>query len=95
MANIRHPNFLLGLLAIILAAVALGFRSNKYEFDYYVAIAAAAVGVIHWIWSIIDVWKTDTMQGSQKIFWQIAVTAIPLGGMFYYMLHSKQDTIVD
>ena len=48
------------------------------------------------VWSIIEVEKTDTLQGSQKKFWLIAVIAVPfVGGMLYHLLHSKRYTIVD
>ena len=96
MANIRHPNFILGLVAIILGAIALGLRiiySN--ETASVLMIVAFGLGVIHWIWSIIDVSRTSTLLGSQKKFWLIGVIAIPIGGMFYYIMHSKRNTIVD
>ena len=96
MANLRHPNFILAVISIFIAALAIGFRANRHnEVGDVLIIIAAVLGAIHWIWSIIDVYKTDTLTGSQKVFWQIAVIAIPLGGMFYYILHSKRNTIID
>ena len=96
MANIRHPNFILAILSFIVAAVAVGLRtSNDHEKADVFMIIAIIMGGIHWIWSIIDVARTDSLHGSQKKFWLIGVIAIPIGGLFYYLMHSKRNTIVD
>lgn len=97
MANTRHPNFLLGLLAIIVGAAAIGFFANKdNQTGIILVYITAALGIISWVWSIIEVQNTDTLQGSQKKFWRIAVIAVPfVGGMLYHLLHSRRDTIVD
>ena len=97
MANTRHPNFILGILSIIVGAAAIGFYANKESSTADVLIIITAVmGVVSWVWSIIEVERTDTLQGSQKKFWLIAVIAVPfVGGMLYHLLHSKRDTIVD
>lgn len=97
MANTKHPNFILGIIAIIAGAAAIGFFANKENSTANVLVIITAVlGVVSWVWSIIEVQKTDSLQGSQKKFWRIAVVAVPfVGGMLYHLLHSKQDTIVD
>ena len=96
MANLRHPNFIIALIAVFFSLLAIGFRANGDNSTGDVLLYVAIVlGAIHWIWSIIDVWRTDTLDGSQKVVWLIAVIAIPLGGMLYYILHSKRNTIVD
>ena len=96
MANIRHPNFILGAFAVLLGAIALGLRTiYGHETASVLMIIAFGLGIVHWIWSIIDVANTDTLLGSQKKFWLIGVIAIPIGGMFYYFMHSKRNTIVD
>lgn len=96
MANIRHPNLILAFVAVILGVIAIGLytaRNNSVASVFMVI--AMILGVVHWIWSIIDVAKTDTLKGSQKRFWLIAVICIPFGGTFYYLMHSKRNTIVD
>ncbi len=97
MANTKHPNFLLGLLAILVGAAAIGFYANKANDTAFILIlVTAALGIISWVWAIFEVQTTDTLQGSQRKFWRIAVVAIPfIGGMLYHLLHSKRDTIVD
>lgn len=97
MANIKHPNFLLAVIAIIFGIVAIGLRSNRENAaGNTLSIISAGLALISWAWSIFEVQKTDTLQGSQKKFWLIAVIAIPMvGGMLYHLLHSKKDTIVD
>ena len=96
MANIRHPNFILAVVAVLIGAIAIGlYTAHNNEVAQILMIIAMVMGVIHWIWSIIDVANTTTLQGSQKKFWLIAVICIPIGGSFYYMMHSKRNTIVD
>jgi Na+/proline symporter len=97
MANIRHPNFILGIIAILLHAVALALRTTaNNEVADILSITASGLMVVSWVWSVIEVIKTDTLQGSQKKFWLIGVIAIPFaGGMLYHLMHSKRNTIVD
>ena len=96
MANLRHPNLILAFVAVIIGAIAIGlYTTRNNEAAGIFMVIAMILGVIHWIWSIIDVANTTSLQGSQKLFWLIAVIAIPIGGSFYYLMHSKRDTIVD
>ena len=96
MANLRHPNLFVALAAVLLGVVAIAlYTARKNETAGILIVIAMVLGVVHWIWSIIDVSKTTSLQGSQKKFWLIAVIAIPFGGTFYYLMHSKRNTIVD
>lgn len=96
MANIRHPNLILAFVAVIIGLIAIAFyTAHNNSVASILMIIAMMLGVVHWIWSIIDVAKTDTLKGSQKKFWLIAVIVIPFGGTFYYLMHSKRNTIVD
>lgn len=97
MANIRHPLFLTGLVALLLHLIALALRTSRNNaVADILTIAGAGLMVICWIWSIFVVSGTNTLQGSQKKFWLIAVIAIPfVGGMLYSIMHSKRNTIVD
>lgn len=97
MANIRHPNFILGIVAVLFHVLSIGFRANKdQQTGDILTIIGAVLMFVSWIWSIVEVQKTDTLEGSQKKFWRIAVIAIPFaGGILYYLMHSKRNTIVD
>lgn len=97
MGNIRHPNFILGIVAVLLHAIAIGFRANRdHHTGDILSITGSVLMLVSWVWSIIEVQRTDTLLGSQKKFWRIAVIAIPFaGGMLYHLLHSKRNTIVD
>jgi lipopolysaccharide export LptBFGC system permease protein LptF len=97
MANIRHPRFIVGIIALLLHAISIGLYTARYHdaADIFM-IGGFALMAICWIWSIIEVSQTNTLQGSQKVFWLIAVISIPfVAGMFYHMMHSKRNTIVD
>lgn len=97
MTNLRHPNFILGAVAVLMHAIGIGLRANRDNNTGDVfSLIGSALMLVSWVWSIITVIKTDTLIGSQKKFWLIAVIAIPFaGGMLYYLLHSKRHTIVD
>jgi len=97
MANIRHPLFLTGLVAVLLHLFALAMRSSRNsQVADFLTLAGATLMVVCWVWAVFEVAKTDTLEGSQKKFWLIAVIAIPfVGGMLYHMMHSKRNTIVD
>jgi hypothetical protein len=97
MSNLRHPRFLVGIFTILLGMIAIGFRANRdSQTGGIVAIIAAALFIICWIWGIIEVATTNSLEGSQKKFWLIAVIAVPfVGGMLYSWLHSRRNTIVD
>jgi predicted cobalt transporter CbtA len=97
MANIRHPLFLTGIIAILLHGISLPLRSTaNHDAASYLMIAGFALMAICWVWGVVEVASTDTLQGSQRKFWLIATIAIPfVGAMFYHMMHSKRNTIVD
>lgn len=97
MANTRHPNFYLGIIAVLLHIVAIGFRTSRNnQIADILSIGGFALMLVSWVWSIIEVQTTSTLQGSQRKFWRIGVVAIPfIGGMLYHMMHSKRNTIVD
>lgn len=97
MAHLLHPRFLTGILTILIGMVAIGFRANRNnDVGDVLVIIAAILFIVCWIWGIIEVATTDTLEGSQKKFWLIAVIAVPfVGGMLYHMLHSRRNTIVD
>lgn len=97
MGNIRHPLFIVGVIAILLHFIAIGLYTARYlDAASVFMIGGFALMAICWIWSIIEVSRTDTLRGSQKVFWLIAVIAIPfVAGMFYHLMHSKRNTIVD
>ena len=97
MANTRHPNFILGIVAILIHGIAIALRtSSNHQMADILAIIGSVLMLISWVWAIVEVQKTDTLQGSQRKFWRIAVVAIPFaGGMLYHLMHSKRNTIVD
>jgi hypothetical protein len=97
MGNIRSPRFITGIIALVLHVFAIAFQTGRnHELADIFMIGGFALMFICWIWGIIDVATTDTLQGSQRKFWLIAVIAIPfVGSMFYSVMHSKRNTIVD
>lgn len=97
MANLRHPNFILGIIAIAMLCISVAFRNNRMSSTgNALVIITAVLMTISWIWSIVEVAKTDTLEGGQKVLWTIVVVAVPfVGGMLYHWLHSRRNTIVD
>ena len=96
MKNTRHPNFIFGIISIILVLIGIGFKANGYRFGDYVLIGSTALGAIHWIWAIIDVSgrSEEDLKAFQKRFWLIAVIAVPaLGALVFYVLHQTKGKI--
>ena len=95
MKNLKHPNFILGIISFIVLFIGIGMLANSYAAGDYVIGAAAVLGAIHYIWSIIDVSKTGTLQPSQRTFWLIIVIIVPgIGSMIYYIMHSRRNQVV-
>ncbi|RYY95566.1 MAG: hypothetical protein EOO11_15540 [Chitinophagaceae bacterium] len=82
----QHPNFILGIVSIILFLFGLGlYRSGSYTGNILWYIASG-LGAIHWIWGIVDVFRQQNLASQSRVFWSILVVAIPgLGSMLYYM----------
>jgi hypothetical protein len=85
MKQTTHPNFILGLVSLVLIFVGIGLKFYSYRSGDAVLIGAAVLGGIHWIWSIIDVFRHQTTRSQSRVFWIILVVAIPpIGGLVYY-----------
>ena len=90
MHDIKHPNFILGIVTFILLIVGVGILANGYAAGDYVIGSSILLGAIHWIWSIVDVikdFRTDTRSENNRIIWVILVILIPpVGGILYYAM---------
>ena len=85
MKQTTHPNFILGIVAVVLVFVGIGLKFYQYKSGDYVILAAAILGGIHWIWSIIDTFNHQTTASQSRVFWIIMVVALPpIGGLLYY-----------
>jgi hypothetical protein len=86
MKQTTHPNFILGLISLVLLFVGIGMKFYGYRSGDGVLIAATVLGGIHWVWGIIDVFKHQNSLSQSRKFWIILVIVLPpIGGMFYYM----------
>jgi hypothetical protein len=89
MKNRRHPNLILGLISFILLFLGVGMRANGLETGDYVLGFSIVLGGIHWIWSIIDVFKNFRVHSASenRVLWIIIVVALPpIGGILYYSM---------
>ncbi|MGN6399201.1 MAG: PLD nuclease N-terminal domain-containing protein [Flavisolibacter sp.] len=89
MRNVKHPNFILGIISLLLIFIGVGMRANGYESGDYVLIFSFLLAGIHWIWSIIDVFKDFRVNSSSenRLLWIILVIVLPvIGGTFYYAM---------
>ena len=89
MKKTTHPNFYLGIVSFILLFFGIGMRANGYQGGDYVLGISMVLGAIHWIWSIIDVFKDFRIKsGSEnRILWIILVIVLPpVGGILYYAM---------
>jgi hypothetical protein len=87
MKQTTHPNFILGLVSIILLFIGVGLYRSGNSAGFWVWVIAAVLGGIHWIWSIIDVFRQQGIRSQSRVLWGILVVAIPaVGSMLYYMM---------
>jgi hypothetical protein len=94
MKNMKHPNFILAVVSMILLLIGVGFKANGYKTGDYIILTSVALGAIHWIWGIIDVVGRKDMKPFQRRFWLIAVVAAPaIGGLIFYIMHQERNRL--
>ena len=88
MKQTTHPNFIIGIISLILLIIgAVLLRRPDHTLATYILIAAVALGAIHWIWAIIDVFRQQNLASQSRVLWGILVIAIPpIGGILYYAM---------
>jgi hypothetical protein len=87
MRNKTHPNLILGIVSLILMLVGIAFKANGYRGGDFILIGSILIGAIHWIWSIIDVFKNQPKESQSRVLWIILVIIIPpIGGILYYTM---------
>lgn len=88
--NMKQPSFIIRAISFVLLLVGVVIKSNGLRSGDYVIIISVVLGFVHWIWSIADVAKSKHLDQRSRPFWLTMVVIIPpLGGMFYYMMKSK------
>ena len=94
MKNMRKPSLISGI--IITAVFFLGFflLASENQYGNYVLFGGLALGVIYWIWSVIEVAGANDLKKYQKTFWLIIVVAVPFFGAFLFnILHQSRNKI--
>ncbi|MCW3074486.1 MAG: hypothetical protein JWP69_1555 [Flaviaesturariibacter sp.] len=87
MKQTTHPNFILGLISLLLLFVGVFMRMNAYRGGDYVLIGTMILGGIHWIWSIVDVFKQQNLASQSRVLWGILIICVPpVGGLLYYAM---------
>ena len=82
-----HPNFILGIIAILLIIVGVGLNRAGSPAGFWLWVTAVCLGGIHWIWSIIDVLRHQNKATQSRIIWIILVVIVPaVGSMLYYAM---------
>jgi hypothetical protein len=90
--KVTHPNFYLGLVSFLLFFSGIALRANSYSQGDYVISASFALGAVHWVWSLFDVFRHYRTAGpeNRKVIWIILVVALPaVGSMLFYLLGSR------
>ncbi|HVK97170.1 MAG TPA: PLD nuclease N-terminal domain-containing protein [Flavisolibacter sp.] len=93
MKKTTHPNFILGIISLLLLFIGVGLKANGFRAGDYVLMGAIGIGAIHWIWSVVDVFKDYNKKKrteNKNILWVILVLIVPpVGGLFYYPMGRK------
>ena len=86
MKQTTHPNLILGIVSLLLMFVGIALKVNTFRSGDMVLIGSVILGGIHWVWSIIDVFKHQTSASQSRKFWIILVIVLPpIGGILYYI----------
>ena len=95
MRKLTYPNFILGVISFIILFIGIGLRANSYQNGNYVIGVSAVLGGIHWIWSIIDVFRDRNLASNIRIIWLIAVIVVPgFGSLIYYLTSYRKNKLV-
>lgn len=95
MKNVRRPSLIFGLITTALFFIGFFLIASENKNADYVLYAGLGLGVIYWIWSIIQVSGADDLKKYQKSFWLIIVIAVPFFGAFIYnILHQTRNKMV-
>ncbi|RYD98479.1 MAG: hypothetical protein EOP50_04915 [Sphingobacteriales bacterium] len=87
MKQTTHPNFIIGIISLVLLFVGVGVYRSGSSTGTWIWILAAILGGIHWIWAISDVFRQQNLASQSRVLWGILVVAIPpIGGLLYYMM---------
>ena len=87
--TIWHPNLILGLVSFFTLILSVGMRANRLNSVGDILFGATLlIGLVHWIWSIIDVlkhYRSNKGSEDRTIIWVIFVIIVPpVGGILYY-----------
>ncbi|MBC7829210.1 MAG: PLDc N-terminal domain-containing protein [Chitinophagaceae bacterium] len=96
MKNLKKPSFIIGLISLVVCSIALLLMANDYPNGMWVMYAGLAMGIIYWIWTIIEVSTAgnDELKKYQKSFWLILVICIPVfGSLLYHFAHQRRRKI--
>lgn len=85
----KQPNLILGLITFLTLILSVGFRANRLNrIADILLISTFSLGLIHWIWAVIDVLKNffaNKAKEARNILWVILVVIVPpVGGILYY-----------
>ena len=95
MKNVRKPSLYFGLFTAIVFFIGFFLMASDNEYGNYFLYAGLALGLIFWIWSIIEVVGATDLKKYQKTFWLIIVVAVPFfGAMIFNILHRTQNKMV-
>lgn len=95
MNDIKHPNFILGIISLLLLISGIALYSYRYAIADYIIGAGVVLGAIHWVWGIIDVLKhhnSHVHKENRNIIWVIMVIVLPpVGGILYYAMAKQPE----
>ena len=90
--NMKHPNFILGLIGYLLLLVGITLLSSNLVLGRQLIMIAFMSTGIHWLVSIIDVSTDPNLKDeASRFFWLgIIIMVPPIAGMIYYMVDGKK-----
>jgi hypothetical protein len=95
MLNLRKPAFIFAIIGVLLFFIGIYLQQKQNYGSNWLIYIGLTMGVIYWIWSVIDVLKADDLKPYQKKFWLILVLVVPaFGGALFHIMHQSRNKIV-
>lgn len=96
MKNVRRSSLIFGIIITIIFFIGFFLMASESPSGTYVLYAGLALGIIYWIWAIIEVIGANDLKKYQKNFWLIIVVAVPFFGAFLYnIIHQSRNKIAN
>lgn len=93
--NMKHPNFILGLISYILLLVGVVVLAANPVVGRPLIVSAFIAGAIHWALTMVTIVRDKNLDDDRSRHFWFAITLMvpPIGGMLYYMVDGRRFSL--